>query len=314
MPVPGTSPVEPSVTQQAVIQAVNPPAVEARQQPASELPAAGPQQPPRVLGSLPLSTPGPAGAVPGSESLLHPEAQGGPVLVGDRAVAVRFSSVEVKTTVSVAEATAGPTRDATQLAVASQVLNDALKQSLSEGRNFRPEMKVLATLNQADAGTAVFTQALTDNTPALPSSKVQIPVGQPGWGRAVGEQVVWFVSQNINAANLRLNPQQLGPLEMHVSMEGDKASVAFVSQHAVVREALETALPRLREMLAENGLNLTNVNVSQQGNSERHDQDSAGSAQAGGAENSAAGGAGVEMAQDLSREVKTVLGLVDYYV
>jgi len=67
-------------------------------------------------------------------------------------------------------------------------------------------------------------------------------------------------------------------------------------------------------MLAENGLNLANVNVSQQGNSGQHDQASDGSREAGGAANSAASDGEVELAQGLSPEVNTILGLVDYYV
>ena len=48
-----------------------------------------------------------------------------------------------------------------------------------------------------------------------------------------------------------------------MSLQQDQASVAFVSQHAAVREALEQAIPRLREMLGEQELQLVQVDVSQ---------------------------------------------------
>jgi len=115
-----------------------------------------------------------------------------------------------------------------------------------------------------DAGAISFADALHETGASTPSARLQVPVGQPGWGRAVGEQLVWFVSQNIRSASLRLNPQHLGPLELQLHMDGDKASVAFASQHASVRDALEAALPRLRDMFTEQGLNLVNVNISQQ--------------------------------------------------
>lgn len=307
LPVQDPGSVEQPATQDAVVPAADLSAVALKQ----EIPV--PVATPVAETSVPLQTmetqqvlqSGQAGAVPGTEHLLQ---------MGGKAVTEQPLPAEVKGRASAAESTASAVREAVQLTFASQGANDGLKQSLSEGRNFQPDMKVLTVLNQTEINSATFTQALTDSSTALPSSKVQIPVGQSGWGRAVGQQVVWFVSQNITAANMRLNPQQLGPMEMQLSMEGDKASVAFVSQHAVVRDALESAIPRLREMLAENGLNLASVNVSQQGYSGQRDQASADSGQTGGADNSAASGGELEMAEGLSSEVHTILGLVDYYV
>jgi len=116
---------------------------------------------------------------------------------------------------------------------------------------------------QGTGGAALFTDALLETAATAPSVRVQVPVGQPGWDRAVGDQVVWFVAQNIKSASLRLNPQHLGPLEMHLSMDGDKASIAFSAQHAVVRDALESSLPRLRDMFAGQGMTLVDVDVSQ---------------------------------------------------
>lgn len=269
--------------------------------------------PPATVASIPLQVPeslqtlpsGQGVAVPGTEQLLQPDG---------RAALQRILPSENTAKAPVAESVAAATREAAQLAVANQGAQDGLKQSLSNGRNFQPEMAGLVAQTSADVGQAVFSQALTDTTLALPSSKVQVPVGQPGWGRAVGQQVVWFVSQNISAANLRLNPQQLGPMEMHVSMDGDRASVAFVSQHAVVRDALESALPRLREMLAENGLNLASVNVSQQGYSGQRDAAFAGSRQADSVTNATEDGGELEMTLGVSHEVRTILGIVDYYV
>jgi flagellar hook-length control protein FliK len=55
-------------------------------------------------------------------------------------------------------------------------------------------------------------------------------------------------------------------------MEGDKATLAFASQHAAVRDALESALPRLREMFAQNGLDIVDVNVSQENTPGRQEQ------------------------------------------
>jgi flagellar hook-length control protein FliK len=66
----------------------------------------------------------------------------------------------------------------------------------------------------------------------------------------------------MQVAELHLNPPELGPLQITLTLSNDQASAQFVSQHAAVREAIETAMPRLREMLAEGGITLGNANVS----------------------------------------------------
>ena len=91
---------------------------------------------------------------------------------------------------------------------------------------------------------------------------VAVPVGQTGWDVAFSQRVVWVATNTQQIAHLHLNPPNLGPLEIRISLASDQANAAFTSPHAVVRDAIEAALPRLREMLADNGLSLGNVNVS----------------------------------------------------
>lgn len=93
---------------------------------------------------------------------------------------------------------------------------------------------------------------------------LDIPVGQPGWDRAVGERIHWMVGQNIQHAEIKLNPPNLGPLEIKVSLHNDQTSVTFVATQAPTREALEASIPRLRELFGEINLNLANVDVGQQ--------------------------------------------------
>ncbi len=170
-----------------------------------------------------------------------------------------------------------------------------------------------ATAQGAAAGILSFNDLLLGTDTSSPSARVSVPVGQPGWGRAVGEQVVWFVSQNIQSASLKLNPQHLGPLEMQLHMDGDKASIAFSSQHAAVREALESSLPRLRDLLAEQGLNLVNVNVSQHGAGSRREQAAAGNNSNGAAGRMANAEERLPLTAGLPGSAMA-RGLVDYYV
>ena len=72
-------------------------------------------------------------------------------------------------------------------------------------------------------------------------------------------------SQNGTEARLNLHPAELGRLQIAISSEGEATRVAFVVDNAQAKEALEQAMPRLREFLQQAGLQLTDSSVAQQG-------------------------------------------------
>lgn len=91
------------------------------------------------------------------------------------------------------------------------------------------------------------------------------PLGQKGWDMALGKQLVMMANNRLQEAQIQLNPRHLGPIEVKVSVSQEQqATVQFTVQHAATREAIENSLPRLREMFAEQGLNLGQSDVSQQ--------------------------------------------------
>lgn len=92
------------------------------------------------------------------------------------------------------------------------------------------------------------------------------PLHAKGWEQGVGDRVVWMLSNSVQSVSLRISPAHLGPVEIQLSVNKDQATVSFAAQHAVVREALEAGIPRLREMFQENNLQLTHVDVGQRGN------------------------------------------------
>jgi flagellar hook-length control protein FliK len=65
----------------------------------------------------------------------------------------------------------------------------------------------------------------------------------------------------MHSASLKLSPEHLGPLEIQISVQDDRATVWFGAAHAETRTALEQALPRLRELLQSQGLSLTDAGV-----------------------------------------------------
>jgi flagellar hook-length control protein FliK len=115
----------------------------------------------------------------------------------------------------------------------------------------------------------------------MPELALPQRVNDAGWSQALGERLVVMAGRGQQVAEIKLNPAHLGPLEVKVSLQHDQASVSFLAQHAPVREALEQAIPRLREMFNQQDLQLVNVDVGQ-----RRD------APAGGGEGSARGQGG----------------------
>ena len=110
----------------------------------------------------------------------------------------------------------------------------------------------------ASTHTAATTSAATTAT-------VSVPVGANGWDDAVADKVMWFSANKINSAEIHLNPSDLGPVQVRISTQNDQTTVAFSSPHAAVREALDQALPRLRDMMGSQGIQLADVSVGGHG-------------------------------------------------
>lgn len=95
------------------------------------------------------------------------------------------------------------------------------------------------------------------------------PFYQAEWGNDLAERLVFMHKQEIPSAQLNLNPRHLGPVAIRIDVNQDQTSIAFSVQHAAVKEAVEAAIPKLREMLGNQQLNLIDVNVSQQQSDQR---------------------------------------------
>ncbi|HUE94330.1 flagellar hook-length control protein FliK [Pseudomonas sp.] len=105
-------------------------------------------------------------------------------------------------------------------------------------------------------------QSVSARTPVIPGQPV--PMQQGGWSEAVVDRVMLMSSQNLRSAEIQLDPAELGRLEVRISVNQEQTQVTFASPNAGVREALDAQMHRLREMFAQQGMNLLDVNVSDQ--------------------------------------------------
>ena len=106
-------------------------------------------------------------------------------------------------------------------------------------------------------------QAAASGQSAL-SLPVQPSMQNPAWGQVMSSRVAWMAKEGIQEAELRMNPARLGPVEVKLHVQNDQASVTFLAQQSATRDALEQALPRLRESFAESGMQLTDAQVGEQ--------------------------------------------------
>lgn len=111
------------------------------------------------------------------------------------------------------------------------------------------------------APVAALHTPVVEAKPAMPTHVAE-PVGSSRWGDAVAQRVSMMLQDKHQQIDMQLNPPHLGPMEVRLTMSGEQASVVFSSQHASVREALAAATPRLTMLLADQGIQLSNVQVA----------------------------------------------------
>jgi hypothetical protein len=132
------------------------------------------------------------------------------------------------------------------------------------------EISSLSTAQPLGATTAI--PAAAENTIAGRFQvSIQMTQGNAQWIDALTERAAWAANQKIQSAEVQLDPPELGYLQVKISVQNDQAVVSFVSGNAAVRDALEQNMPRLRELLQEQGLQLTDSGVSDQPSSNRYE-------------------------------------------
>ena len=150
-------------------------------------------------------------------------------------------------------------------------------------------------------------------------ARIMQPMGTPEWQQAIGQRVLWMVGQEQQSASLTLNPPDLGPVRVVVSVSNQHASANFFSANPDVRQALEGSLPRLREMMEGAGIQLGQAQVgAENSGSFQQEPGTFGQAASRGGDNFEDEGGvltGVPGVADMAQPVQVVsTGLVDTFV
>ena len=137
-------------------------------------------------------------------------------------------------------------------------LAESVKESLSP--------KTVSPEGQPNNIVPVSNNASAHHSPAAHgpthSLSVPTPLRDQNWASDFGQKIMWLAGNDKQSAQMTLNPPQMGPIDISLNIEKGNATASFVSANADVREAIETAMPRLREMFASAGIALGQTNVS----------------------------------------------------
>lgn len=114
-------------------------------------------------------------------------------------------------------------------------------------------------LQSAIANNTTSIQSVVANSPIV---SFPVAVDQPQWQESLAQQIILFKRHNIEQAEIRLHPEELGSLQIKLSMHDGKMQLHMAAAVGVVKGILESALPYLRTSLAEQGIELQQTEVT----------------------------------------------------
>ncbi len=140
------------------------------------------------------------------------------------------------------------------------VLADAVQQMRRNGDELVRQAQVRLDANSLDVAQQTEGQRNTQSQVMLDKpANILKPEGQTQFA----EKIRWIVNARNSFAEIRLDPPELGSVQVKVNMAGEAAAVSFVVQSQQARDALDQALPKLRDMLSQQGIELGQSSVQQ---------------------------------------------------
>ncbi|MEF1279313.1 flagellar hook-length control protein FliK [Vibrio fortis] len=132
----------------------------------------------------------------------------------------------------------------------------------------------------------------------------------------VAEKVQMMMSKNLKNLDIRLDPPELGQLKIRMTMNNDVANVHFTVTNQQARDVIEQTLPRLREMLAQQGMQLADSSVQQQSTGQgqdRYNSGEGGGQSGSGSANDGQGDENLDSSSNLELNVASKRDGISYY-
>lgn len=167
---------------------------------------------------------------------------------------------------------------ASQLLATSTVVR---RDGAEQGRAVDAPAVKVAGAGEARTDTLMRSEAVQSAQAARQVPGQPLNMQQPGWSKELTDKVMWMSSQNLKSAEIKMNPAELGRLEIRVQVGQEHTQISFTSAHAGVRDSLDGQMHRLREMLEQQGMHNVDVEVSGQSHQQQEQQAGRGAAQSG---------------------------------
>lgn len=179
---------------------------------------------------------------------------------------------------------------------ATQVINEST----------RSEQSLDSLLNMIQSDTTIQTPKVL-----TPQQSEVISIYRKDFSNAVKEKVMVMINQKIQQVDIQLDPPEMGNIQVRVNLQNEQAVVTFNVQNQQAKEALEQNMGKLKDMLAQTGVDVGDANVNQQSNSQGDNLGNDGSSQSNGSQ--------LEQSEDLMAGAQQLNVLkasstgVDYY-
>lgn len=180
-----------------------------------------------------------------------------------------------------------------------------------EANSFSNQLK--SSLEKTNAGISVTAREAVSETSQKQMDQLgqKLNLIQPEASNQLKEKMLMMVKDKVHTAEIRLDPSELGSMQIKISLQQDQMSVQFMVQQGNAKELMEQQMPKLKELLQQQGIELSQGSVQQQNQSS--------SGQEGGRRT--AGGNGLGATLDSSDELvepgilptKNSDRVVDYY-
>jgi Flagellar hook-length control protein FliK len=130
---------------------------------------------------------------------------------------------------------------------------------------FSNSIDTMASTSSLPTSVGLFNQRPDLNaaggTSSMEFATIPSNISSDQWVEEASQTIHLLVKQSQQQAEIKVNPVELGPIDIQIAMVRGEASISFVAEHIETRNALEIALPRLKELLADSGISLTGAFV-----------------------------------------------------
>lgn len=130
----------------------------------------------------------------------------------------------------------------------------------------------LAGQLQAAAGQQGVTTQQQARADAAQQAQLPLQLTKELANEQMAEKVQMMMSKNLKNLDIRLDPPELGRMQIRMTMNNDLANVHFTVTNPQAREMIEQTMPRLREMLAQQGMQLADSSVQQQNSGQQQER------------------------------------------